>query len=79
MSDHSSAFNFEWIVFILADKNSYKTWMSLDFVKIPSPFMELAPLEHLKKIMNNVMTTLAPSFFSGSSSFFQVTRTTIKA
>ena len=25
-----------------------KAWMSLNFVKIPSPIMELAPLEHLK-------------------------------
>ena len=29
--------------------------------------------------MDNVLTTLAPSFLIGSSSFFQVTRTTIKA
>ena len=25
-----------------------KAWMSLNFVKIPSPILELAPLEHLK-------------------------------
>ena len=31
--------------------------MSLNSVKIPSPIMELAALEH------NVVTTLAPSFF----------------
>ena len=29
--------------------------------------------------MNNVVTTLAPSFLIGSSSFFQVTRPTIRA
>ena len=29
--------------------------------------------------MNNVVTTLAPSFLIGSSSFLQVTRSTIKA
>ena len=23
-------------------------WMSLNFIKIPSPILELAPLEHLK-------------------------------
>ena len=27
-----------------------KAWMSLKLVKIPSPIMELAALEHLKKI-----------------------------
>ena len=25
-----------------------KVWMSLNFVKIPSPILELAPFEHLK-------------------------------
>ena len=29
--------------------------------------------------MNNVVTTLAPSFLIGSSSFLQVSRTTIKS
>ena len=29
--------------------------------------------------MNNVVTTLAPSFLIGSSSFLQVTRTSIKS
>ena len=41
--------------------------MSLNFVKIPSPIMELAPLDHLKKVMDNVVTALAPSFLIGSS------------
>ena len=68
--DHSSAFNFEWICFILADnKENSKVWMSLNFIKI-SP---------LQKLMDDVVTTLAPSFLIGSSSFFQVTRTAIKA
>ena len=44
--------------------------MSLYFFKIPSPLRELAALEHLKKLMDNVVTTLAPSFLIGSSSFF---------
>ena len=30
-------------------------------------------------MINNVVNTLAPSFFIGSSSFLQVTRTTIKS
>ena len=47
-----SAFNFEWIFFILADKkDNYQTWMSLNFVKIPWPIMELAALEHLKNLL----------------------------
>ena len=46
--------------------------------------MELAALERLKKILltyygRNVVSTLAPSFSIGSSSFLQVTKTTIKA
>ena len=46
--------------------------------------MELAALERLEKSPwtyngRNVVNTLAPSFLIGSSSFLQVTRTTIKA
>ena len=46
---------------------------------------ELAALERLKKFPytlyngRNVVSTPAPSFYIGSSSFMQVTRTTIKA
>ena len=32
-----------------------------------------------KKLMYNVVNTLAPSFLIGSSSFLQVTRTTLKS
>ena len=47
--DHSNAFNFECIFFILADKkDNYISLDEFEFVKIPSPVMELAPLEHLK-------------------------------
>ena len=31
------------------------------------------------KLIDNVVTTLAPSFLIGSSSFLQVTRTTVKS
>ena len=65
--------------FLQIRRTIIKAWMSLNSVKIPSPIMESAALEHLKKLIDNVMTTLAPSFFILSSSFFQVTRTTIKA
>ena len=66
--------------FLHTIRTTIKAWMSLNFIKIPSHIyiLELAPLEHLK-LMNNVVTTLAPSFLIGSSSFLQVTRTTIKA
>ena len=74
-------------IYILNGSSSYlqirrttsKAWMFLNFVKIPSPIMELAALEHLKKMIDNVVTTLVPSFLIGSSSFLQVTRTTIKS
>ena len=48
-----------------------KAWMSLNYMKIPLHIIELAPLA--KKIMNNVVTTLAPSRLIGSSSFMQAT------
>ena len=45
----SSAFNFEWIIFILANKkNNYKARMSLNFSKIPSLTSKLSALERLK-------------------------------
>ena len=61
--------------FLQTTKATIKAWMSLNFVKIPSHnfILELTPLEHLKKITNNVVTTLAPSFLIGSSLFLQAT------
>ena len=66
--------------FLQVSKSTIKAWMSLNFCQIPSPVSELAALEHLK-LMDNAVTTLAPSFLIGSSSFMQVTtsRTYIKA
>ena len=58
-------------------RTTIKAWVLLNYFKIQSPIMELAPLDHLKKVMDNVVTTLAPSFLIRSSSFFHVTRTTI--
>ena len=66
-------------LFLHIRRTTIKASMSLNFVKVPSPIMELAALEHLKNLMDNVVTTLAPSFLSGSSSFLQVTRSTMKA
>ena len=39
-----------------------KDWMCLNFVKIPSPILELASLEHLIKLMDNDVTALAATF-----------------
>ena len=55
-------------------RTTIKSLMSLNFIKIPLPIMELAALEHLKMI-DNVVT----SFLIESSLFLQVTRTTIKS
>ena len=34
--------------FLQTIRTTIKAWMSLNFVKIPSPVLELAALEHLK-------------------------------
>ena len=54
-----------------------KAWMSLNFSRIPLPSSELPAFERLKKTIYNRVSTLAPSFLIGSSSFLQVRRTTI--
>ena len=51
-----------------------KVWMSSNFGHIPPP----TPCA-TEKLMYNVVNTLAPLLLFGSSSFFQVTRTTIKS
>ena len=65
--------------FLHTIRTTIKAWMSLNFFKIPSPVLELAPLGHLKKLMDNVATALASTFLIGSSSFFHLIRTNIKA
>ena len=60
--------------FLHTTRTTIKAWMSLNFGKIPLLTLELAVLESQKKIMSNVVTTLAPSFLIGSSSFLQATR-----
>ena len=57
---------------------------SSNFSQIRPRTAELAALERLKKFpytynRENLVSTLAPSFLIGSSSFLQVSRTTIKA
>ena len=46
--------------YLQISRATIKAWMSLNFVKIPSPIMGLAALVHLKKLIGNVVTTLAP-------------------
>ena len=65
--------------FILADNedNHIKISDEFEFGKIRPGTAELASLETYNR--RNVVTTLAPSFWNGSSSILQVMRTTIKA
>ena len=51
-----------------------KAWISLNFGQILPPTRDLS-----EESMYNVVNTLAPSFLIRSSSFLQVTRTTIKS
>ena len=48
--------------FLQISRTTIETWMSWNSFKIPSPFMGLATLEHLKKKIDNVVITLTPSF-----------------
>ena len=57
-------------------RTTIKAWMSLNFGGISPPTAELDALERLKKTYK-LVSTLAPSFLFGSSSFVQVTRETI--
>ena len=59
--------------FLQITRPTIKARMSLNFGKIPSLTSELAALERPKKLMNYVVTTLAPSFMIGHSSFLQAT------
>ena len=58
--------------FLHTIRTTIKAWMSLNFDKISSLTLELAALGR-QRLMNNVETTLAPSFLTGSSSFLQAT------
>ena len=65
--------------FLHTIRTTIKAWGSLNIVKIPSPFFELAPLGHPKILLVNVVIALASTFLIGSSSFFHLTWTNIKA
>ena len=71
-------------LFLQVTKTTIKSRVGSKFGRIRSGTYELAALERLEKSPytyngRNVVTTLVPSFFNGSSSFLQITRPTIKA
>ena len=70
--------------FLQVTRTTIKSHMGWKFSKIQPGTAELAALEHLEKSPytyngRNVVSTLMHSFYDGSSSFLQVTRTTLKA
>ena len=77
--DHSRAFSFDCIFFILS---TIKSRTNLKFGQVRPRTADLPALERLEKFpencnVRNVVATLATSFLIGSSSFLRVTRTTI--
>ena len=63
--------------FLQQTRKTTNAWMSLNFGGYQPLTSELAALERLKKTIYNLVSTLAPSFLIGFSSFLQVRRTTI--
>ena len=64
--------------FLQVKRTCMKAWISSNFDQIPPPTPVICPCAS-EKLIYNVVNTLAPSFLIGSSSFLQVTRTTIKS
>ena len=72
--DHSSTFIFGWIFFILADnKTNHKSSDEFEFRQDSITDFGVSCPRASEKLMNNVVTTVAPSFLIGSSSFLQAT------
>ena len=66
------------IFFILSSKQGYIIFrISLFFSQIRPQTLELAALDRLVYNVRNVLFDISPLFFNGSSSFLQVTGTTI--
>ena len=63
--------------FLQVTRSCMKAWVSSNFGHISPPTPELSALGRLKKMMYNVVNTLTPLFLIGSSSYWQVTRTSI--
>ena len=72
-----SSWSFLTKICLTAEWSCIKAWMTLNFARIPPLTAELAALERLPKTTYKLVSTLVPSFLFGSSSFLQVTRTTI--
>ena len=71
-------------LFLQVTRTPIKSRMGSKLGSIRRRTYELAAVERLEKSLltyngRNVVTTLVPSFSNGSSSFFQVTRSAIKA
>ena len=65
-----SAFIFEYILFILADKkDNYKSLDEFEFHLDLIFYYRVSCPWASKKVIDTVVTTLAPSFLMGSSSF----------
>ena len=83
MATLAASFLIGFSSFLQVTRTTITSRMSSNFGQVRPQIAELAALERLEKnphrlIMGkNVVATLAPLFFIGSSSFLQVTRTTI--
>ena len=62
--------------FLQVTRTCMKAWISSNFGQIPTPTPVICPCAS-EKLLYNVVTTLASSFLIGSSSYLQVTRTSI--
>ena len=62
--------------FLQVTRTTIKAWMCLNFGEISLLTAELAALERLKNTYK-LVSTVAPSYLFGSSSFLQVTGETI--
>ena len=63
--------------FLQVTRTTIKAWTSSNFGRIPPLTSELVALERMKKTSYNLVSTLAPAFLIESSSYLQITRTSI--
>ena len=62
--DHSSAFNFEWVFFDLADKkNNYKSLDEIEFHQDLIIYYSVSSPGSSPKLMDSAVTTLVPFFY----------------
>ena len=65
--------------FLQVTRTTIKAWMKLNFNQIGLLIAELFALERLEKFLSTNNGRIVVTTMNGSSSFLQVTRTTIKA